>query len=124
MLISRFGSVSSGCDRAMNTLFLLSIGFLLLRQAAAGAAVRDVNGVTLAEKMEGMDKVLVESQVPALVSPCGVFSSGSAILGEQTSAEWMRVVFHDVITANVQQGTGFVAPSDIGGAHVLMRECV
>jgi hypothetical protein len=108
----------------MDTLFFLSVWFLLLWNAAAAAAVRDVNGVTLAEKMEGMDKVLVESQVPGLVSPCSVYSSGRATLGEQTSAQWMRVAFHDVITADVQQGIGFVTPSNTHSPHVLMRACV
>jgi hypothetical protein len=63
--------------------------------------------------MEVMERILlspITSQnhlIAATVNPCTAFA-GSPALGEQSSAEWVRIVFHDFITADVAAGTGFV----------------
>jgi hypothetical protein len=64
--------------------------------------------------MEVMERILlspITSQnhlIAATVNPCTAFA-GSPALGEQSSAEWVRIVFHDFITADVAAGTGFVS---------------
>lgn len=43
------------------------------------------------------------------VTPCGGyvgFADNITIRGEQTAAQWIRLAFHDFVTANVSAGTG------------------
>ena len=86
----------------------LTVASLFLQKVACRGVPRDINGVTMQEKMEGMDKVLVESQVASIITPCSVFATGRFTAGEQSSAEWVHIVFHDAITADFEEGTGYV----------------
>jgi hypothetical protein len=73
-------------------------------------------GITLAERVDAMEFVLVEQALPFTqpINPCSTFideidsSPGSIPLntGEQSSAEWVRLIFHDFITADIATGTG------------------
>jgi hypothetical protein len=45
------------------------------------------------------------------ITPCSNYVSGSQLLGRQTSAQWIRVAFHDFVTANVSAGTGGIDAS-------------
>ncbi|KAF2184850.1 heme peroxidase, partial [Zopfia rhizophila CBS 207.26] len=40
------------------------------------------------------------------ITPCSNYVSGSQNFGRQTSAQWLRVAFHDFVTAHVDEGTG------------------
>lgn len=40
------------------------------------------------------------------ITPCTNYVSGSQTLGRITSAQWIRVAFHDFVTADVAAGTG------------------
>jgi hypothetical protein len=73
----------------------------------------DQYGVSLYNRLEVMERLLLNTDnVAVSVNPCSFFRTsfpvGSANSGEQTSAEWVRIVFHDSITANVAAGTGLV----------------
>src|SRR3954471_22273753 len=45
------------------------------------------------------------------INPCTNYVSGAQTLGRQTSAQWLRVAFHDFVTAHVDQGTGGIDAS-------------
>ncbi|KAF8181890.1 heme peroxidase [Mycena galopus ATCC 62051] len=45
------------------------------------------------------------------ITPCTNYVSGSQILGRETAAQWVRVAFHDFVTANVKAGTGGIDAS-------------
>lgn len=45
------------------------------------------------------------------ITPCTNYVSGSQILGRETAAQWLRVSFHDFVTANVTAGTGGIDAS-------------
>lgn len=67
----------------------------------------DKNGISLYEKMEEMERQLLRPNgLETWVSPCSSFPKGDK--GDQTSAEWVRIVFHDMVTANISAGTGSV----------------
>jgi hypothetical protein len=70
----------------------------------------DANGITLAEKVEEIERQMLNPfTLFNVVTPCSINSFDSPTRGEQTSAEWVRIVFHDMITANVAgPGLGFV----------------
>ncbi|KAF2085263.1 heme peroxidase, partial [Saccharata proteae CBS 121410] len=40
------------------------------------------------------------------ITPCSNYVNGPQTMGRQTSAQWVRVAFHDFITARVAEGTG------------------
>lgn len=40
------------------------------------------------------------------ITPCSNYVSGSQLTGRETAAQWLRVAFHDFVTANVEAGTG------------------
>lgn len=40
------------------------------------------------------------------ITPCTNYVSGAQTLGRTTAAQWLRVAFHDFVTADVVQGTG------------------
>jgi len=40
------------------------------------------------------------------ITPCKNYVNGAQTLGRQTSAQWIRVAFHDFVTAHVVNGTG------------------
>jgi len=45
------------------------------------------------------------------ITPCSNYVSGSQLLGRQTSSQWLRVAFHDFVTAHVDEGTGGIDAS-------------
>jgi hypothetical protein len=77
-------------------------------------------GISLAERVDAMEYILVEQALAftALINPCNTFVDEVDSLppsvppntGEQTSAAWVRIIFHDFITADVAAGTGYVFP--------------
>ena len=40
------------------------------------------------------------------ITPCTNYVSGSQTLGRETAAQWLRVAFHDFVTAHVDEGIG------------------
>ncbi|KAG0646745.1 WSC domain-containing [Hyphodiscus hymeniophilus] len=40
------------------------------------------------------------------ITPCSHYVSGNQTLGRETAAQWLRVAFHDFVTARVEEGTG------------------
>lgn len=40
------------------------------------------------------------------ITPCKNYVSGAQTLGRETAAQWIRVAFHDFVTAHVADGTG------------------
>lgn len=40
------------------------------------------------------------------ITPCRYYVSGAQTLGRETAAQWLRVAFHDFVTAHVAEGTG------------------
>lgn len=45
------------------------------------------------------------------ITPCTNYVSGSQNFGRETAAQWLRVAFHDFVTARVAEGTGGVDAS-------------
>lgn len=45
------------------------------------------------------------------ITPCSNYVSGSQNFGRETAAQWLRVAFHDFVTANVAEGTGGIDAS-------------
>lgn len=45
------------------------------------------------------------------ITPCTNYVSGSQLLGRETAAQWLRVAFHDFVTARVSEGTGGIDAS-------------
>lgn len=85
---------------------------LLLQFGSANAATVDKYGISLQDKMERMERMLLtNTNVEVSVNPCSFFRSGIPFAGEQTAAEWVRIVFHDAITADLAAGTGSVFES-------------
>lgn len=73
------------------------------------------NGIDPRDIYEEMEHVLVDNSGTNsdgfinAVTPCSNyvgFSSGGSKRGEQSSAQWVRMAFHDAITANIAAGTG------------------
>jgi len=82
----------------------------------------DQYGVSLYDRLEAMERFLLNTDnVVVSVNPCSFFRTvspiGSPNSGEQTSAEWVRIVFHDAVTANVAAGTGSISPDLLNGSH-------
>ena len=70
-------------------------------QSSNGQAV-DANGITLYEKIEEMERqILNPFTLNSVVTPCSVNFNDDPNRGQQTSAEWVRIVFHDAITKNI-----------------------
>lgn len=94
----------------VNMLITLLFSFLPLALAIDPTTVIDSNGISLFEKIEEMERQLLNPQLlSSLVNPCfiNVFSNPNE--GRQTSAEWVRLVFHDAITKNIEgPGKGYV----------------
>jgi hypothetical protein len=99
---------------SFSTLFTCLV-FLCCASLRVHAARR---GIALAERVDAMEYILVEQALPFTVpiSPCNNFvdevdslpPSAPPNTGEQSSAEWVRLIFHDFITADVAAGTGYV----------------
>lgn len=45
------------------------------------------------------------------ITPCTNYVSGSQNFGRETAAQWLRVAFHDFVTAHVAEGTGGIDAS-------------
>jgi hypothetical protein len=69
----------------------------------------DANGVSINDKILQMERMLLTpQQLLSVVTPCNVNAFANPDAGEQSSAEWTRIIFHDSITANFTAGTGSV----------------
>ncbi|KAH8900679.1 heme peroxidase [Thozetella sp. PMI_491] len=88
--------------------------FVLLHALAALASA-DTNGIDPRDVYEEMEHILVDNQgtnsdgFVNAVTPCSNyvgFANNRTIRGEQTSAQWVRMVFHDFVTADIAAGTG------------------
>jgi hypothetical protein len=86
-------------------LWIALVSLLALFQAVKAQV--DVNGVSLADKVLWMERqLLTPGKMDFPVTPCSFLLNDNPNRGEQTSAEWVRIIFHDVITHNVTAGTG------------------
>ena len=75
-------------------------------------------GITIAERVDAMEYTLVEEALlfTGPINPCSTFineidstpATAPLNTGHQTSAEWVRLIFHDFITADIAAGTGYV----------------
>lgn len=45
------------------------------------------------------------------IMPCTNYVSGAQTFGRETAAQWLRVAFHDFVTARVSEGTGGIDAS-------------
>jgi hypothetical protein len=45
------------------------------------------------------------------ITPCSNYVSGAQTLGRETAAQWVRVAFHDFVTADLEAGTGGIDAS-------------
>ena len=45
------------------------------------------------------------------ITPCSKYVSGNQTIGRETAAQWLRVAFHDFVTARVDEGTGGIDAS-------------
>jgi hypothetical protein len=81
----------------------------------------DANGITLYEKVEAIERQLLDPfTLNSLVSPCSVNFGDDPNRGEQTSAQWVRIVFHDAITKGIQgPGLGYDSRNKFSEEHVL-----
>jgi hypothetical protein len=84
-------------------------------QLFAGLAAAILDGIDPRDVYEEMEHVLVDNGGTnsdgfiGAVSPCSnYFQDRTGIEGEQSSAQWVRMVFHDFVTADVAAGTGYV----------------
>lgn len=75
-------------------------------------ALADVSGIALRDMYEEIEHIMVDNGghnsdgLTNAVNPCSNFIGGTSSVGEQSSAEWVRLVFHDAITADLDAGTG------------------
>lgn len=91
-----------------------------LIQLLAGSASAILDGIDARDVYEEMEHVLVDNSGTnfdgfiGAVSPCSnYFQDRTGIEGEQSSAQWVRLVFHDFVTADVAAGTGYEASWDV-----------
>jgi hypothetical protein len=72
------------------------------------AQVLDSNGISLQDKVEDMERRMLQiNGLDLAVRSCDTFLLDKNPLGHISSAEWVRLVFHDAVTANVAAGTGY-----------------
>ena len=84
------------------TKFTILLALLAQVYSIHGQAV-DANGITLYEKIEEMERqILHPFTLNSLVTPCNNNQNGPPEEQEQTSAQWVRILFHDVITKNLE----------------------
>jgi magnesium-transporting ATPase (P-type) len=90
-------------------LLLILITLLAQLQGLNGQAV-DHNGITLDEKKQALEREMLNPfTLTSVVRPCSINFNDNPARGQQTSAEWLRIVFHDMITANLAgPGLGYV----------------
>jgi len=93
----------------------------LLRGTTAQAV--DENGVSLADKTLHFERLILNPfGLNSIVEPCSKLFDGDPKSGETTSAEWVRIVFHDFATADVAAGKGYEDPLAVG--KVLLTSIV
>jgi hypothetical protein len=81
---------------------ILLLPLVPLIHALDPKTVIDANGVSLFDKIEAIERQLLNPQVlNSLVVPCSLNAQADPHEGQQTSAEWTRIVFHDVITKGI-----------------------
>ena len=97
----------------MATLRLLSAAFII--HATQAALYFPSPQVALLEHILVDNWGAYASNFSSAITPCTryVTETGDAALnsGRTTAAQWMRVLFHDMVTANVTAGTGGVDAS-------------
>jgi hypothetical protein len=90
---------------------------LLLLLPGSGWALSDSNGISARDRIEEMEHIIVDNGgtnadgFVAAITPCSTylgFASDATDRGEQSSAQWVRMIFHDFVTANIEEGTGYV----------------
>jgi hypothetical protein len=102
---------SPGVKFQQHKMFLFHL-FVFASGWICGKTFAAQQGITMQDKIDAMDDLMLEeSTFDLAVSPCDVFTGPSNPLlqpgtGEQTSAEWVRMIFHDFVTADVEAGTG------------------
>jgi hypothetical protein len=85
--------------------FFIFLSLLALACAIDPTTVFDSNGISLWEKMEEMERLMLNNAAfNELVNPCDFDIGGNPfqISQQQTAAQWVRIVFHDVITKNIE----------------------
>lgn len=87
---------------------------LALTQLFAGLGSAILDGIDARDVYEEMEHILVDNSGTNAdgfinaVTPCSnYFQDRTEIEGEQSSAQWVRLVFHDFVTADVAAGTGY-----------------
>lgn len=82
-------------------------------QLFSGLATAILDGIDARDVYEEMEHILVDNSGTNsdgfinAVTPCSnYFQDRTGIEGEQSSAQWVRLAFHDFITADVAAGTG------------------
>jgi hypothetical protein len=88
--------------------FLIFLSSLAL--AVDPKTVFDSNGISLWEKIEELERQLLDTgTLSSLANPCASNSFADPNEGRQTTAEWVRIVFHDAITKGIAgPGLGYV----------------
>lgn len=97
---------------------------MLLRKAVyAAATISTLLSTTLAAffypavQRSLLEHILVDthgahsSGFADAITPCTNYVSGAQTLGRETAAQWLRVAFHDFVTAHVVDGTGGIDAS-------------
>ena len=88
---------------------IFSALILVLSCTVCHVSAAQQRGITLQDRISNMEEIMLnENLLIAPLLPCGINAPASS--GEQTAAEWVRIVFHDFVTANVAAGTGCVSP--------------
>ncbi len=96
-------------------MFFLTLITLFLQFQALSGQTLDANGISLDDKLLAIERLLLTpGTIIFPVTPCELILNGPpptgpvnvSIIGDQTSAQWVRTVFHDFITANATAGTG------------------
>lgn len=90
-------------------MLFLALLTLLTQVMPTHTQALDANGVSLQDRLESIERmILTPGELESIVNPCSLLFDGNPSSGEQTSAEWVRIVFHDFVTADVEAGTGSV----------------
>lgn len=91
-----------------------TLGLVPLLMFSTGT-VAQINGIDRRDMIEEMEHIWVDNGgtnsdgFVNAVTPCSNyvgFASNTTIRGEQSSAQWVRFVFHDSVTADLSAGTG------------------
>jgi hypothetical protein len=87
----------------------------LVSLVVAGLVKCQINGIDIQDMYEETEHILFDDDGTNndafinAVTPCSNyvgFQSGGSSQGEQSSAQWVRIVFHDMVTADLSAGTG------------------